>query len=354
MTPDDLSRALFDLVNGLVERRRAAGDEVELDLARRAGRRSSARSTASTATGPPASPCASRSRSARTRARSRPRSPTVSPPSTASRASRSRGPASSTSGWMPPPPGRSRRRSSTRAPRSGTSDSLARQRSHQPRVRLGEPHRAAAHRPHPLGGARRLDRPRASRRGRRRSRTSTTSTTRAARWTLRIVGARRGQGGADPRGRLCRQLHRRSRRPGARARAQPARARRHGGAACCDRDRLRPAARRDPRLARAVQRALRRLVQRAASAGHGRRRPLRRRQRRRAAARAGPRLRRGRRGLGAHDRLRRRQGSGHPPLQRRLHVLRRRCRVLPQQGRPRLRRTRSTCSAPTTTATCTA
>ena len=33
MTPDDLSRALFDLVNGLVERRRAAGDDVVLALA---------------------------------------------------------------------------------------------------------------------------------------------------------------------------------------------------------------------------------------------------------------------------------------------------------------------------------
>lgn len=32
MTPDDLSRALFDLVNGMVERRRAAGDEVSLQL----------------------------------------------------------------------------------------------------------------------------------------------------------------------------------------------------------------------------------------------------------------------------------------------------------------------------------
>ena len=33
MTPDDLSRALFDLVDGLVERRRAAGDDVVLALA---------------------------------------------------------------------------------------------------------------------------------------------------------------------------------------------------------------------------------------------------------------------------------------------------------------------------------
>ncbi|MDR6904547.1 arginyl-tRNA synthetase [Agromyces sp. 3263] len=32
MTPDDLSRALFDLVNGLVARRREAGSEVELEL----------------------------------------------------------------------------------------------------------------------------------------------------------------------------------------------------------------------------------------------------------------------------------------------------------------------------------
>ncbi|KRE26121.1 arginine--tRNA ligase [Agromyces sp. Soil535] len=33
MTPDDLSRALLDLVNGLVERRRAAGEDVRLELA---------------------------------------------------------------------------------------------------------------------------------------------------------------------------------------------------------------------------------------------------------------------------------------------------------------------------------
>jgi arginyl-tRNA synthetase len=32
VTPDDLSRALFDLVNGLVERRRAAGEDVSLEL----------------------------------------------------------------------------------------------------------------------------------------------------------------------------------------------------------------------------------------------------------------------------------------------------------------------------------
>ena len=32
MTPDDLSRALFDLVNGLIERRRAAGEDVSLQL----------------------------------------------------------------------------------------------------------------------------------------------------------------------------------------------------------------------------------------------------------------------------------------------------------------------------------
>jgi arginyl-tRNA synthetase len=32
VTPDDLSRALFDLVNGLIERRRAAGEEVSFEL----------------------------------------------------------------------------------------------------------------------------------------------------------------------------------------------------------------------------------------------------------------------------------------------------------------------------------
>ena len=68
-----------------------------------------------------------------------------------------------------------------------------------------------------------------------------------------------------------------------------------------------------------------------------RRRPVRRRHRRRAPARPGPRLRRGRRRVGAHDRLRRRQGPRHPPRQRRLHLLRGRRRLLPRQGRPRLR-----------------
>ena len=73
---------------------------------------------------------------------------------------------------------------------------------------------------------------------------------------------------------------------------EPPRARRRGRAAHRDRDRLRAAARRDPRLARPLQRALRRLDERAPPAGQGRRRPLRRRHRRRAAPRPGPRLRR--------------------------------------------------------------
>ncbi len=69
------------------------------------------------------------------------------------------------------------------------------------------------------------------------------------------------------------------------------------------------------------------------------------------AARAGPRRRHRRRGLAAHDRLRRRQGPGHGPGQRRAHVLRLGRRVLPVQEGPRASRARSTCWARTTTAT---
>ena len=57
-----------------------------------------------------------------------------------------------------------------------------------------------------------------------------------------------------------------------------------------------------------------------------------------AAARAGPRLRPGRRGLAADHRLHRRQGPRARPGQRRAHVLRRRRRLLPQQEGPRVPR----------------
>ena len=57
----------------------------------------------------------------------------------------------------------------------------------------------------------------------------------------------------------------------------------------------------------------------------------------RPAARAGPRLRGGRRGLAAHDRLRRRQGPGPDQGRRRADLLRRRLRLLPRQARARLR-----------------
>ncbi len=116
--------------------------------------------------------------------------------------------------------------------------------------------------------------------------------------------------------------------------------------------RLRPAARGDP--ARPSSASTCTSTSGSASA-RCTRRPRRRhephRRGRGPAARAGARVRRRGRRLGAHDRLRRRQGPRHPSRQRRLHLLRRRRRVLPEQGRPRLRSTRSTCSAPTTTAT---
>ena len=79
--------------------------------------------------------------------------------------------------------------------------------------------------------------------------------------------------------------------------------------------------------------ALRRLVLRAQPA-----RGPRRRAGRRPAARAGPRLRRRGRGVAAHHRLRRRQGPRPHPRRRQPHLLRRRRRLLPQQEGPRVRR----------------
>ena len=58
----------------------------------------------------------------------------------------------------------------------------------------------------------------------------------------------------------------------------------------------------------------------------------------REAARAGPPLRGRRRALAAHHRLRRRQGPGADPVQRRADLLRLRHRLLPRQARARLRR----------------
>ena len=66
---------------------------------------------------------------------------------------------------------------------------------------------------------------------------------------------------------------------------------------------------------------------------------------------AGPRVRAGRRGLDAHHRLRRRQGPGADPVQRRADLLRHRHGVLPRQAASAASTAASTCSAPTTTAT---
>ena len=99
------------------------------------------------------------------------------------------------------------------------------------------------------------------------------------------------------------------------------------------RPRVRGAARGDPAHPRRVRGALRRVVLRArAPRGRGGR------ARRRAAARAGARLRRGRCGVVAHHRLRRRQGPRAHPHRRQPDVLRRRRGVLPEQEGPRLRR----------------
>ena len=214
----------------------------------------------------------------------------------ASPAPRSRARASSTSASTPPPRARSRETSSRPARHYGHGDSRGRAR-HQPRVRVGEPDRPAAHRAHPLGGARRLDGRGAAAAG-ATSRPSTTSTTPAARWTSSRLGARRGQGRADPRGRLPGRLHRRPRGAGARARS--------GAARAPDDEALHTA--RESRTAAARRRSgLARRFNVASTCGSPRptlHEPRRRRAGRRAPARTGPRLRRGRCRLGAHDRLR--------------------------------------------------
>ena len=174
----------------------------------------------------------------------------------------------------------------------------------QPGVRLGQPDRAAAPRPRPVGRRRR--RPRPDPRGHRRRRRARVLLQRRRRADrpVRAVAARRGQGRADTTGRLRRRVHRRDRRAGRAAAPRRRstcgddeatalfRARGHGADV-----------RRDPAVAGRLRRALRRLLQREGPARQGRagRRPQ-------AAHRRRPRLRAGRRDLAAYDHVRRRQG----------------------------------------------
>ena len=98
----------------------------------------------------------------------------------------------------------------------------------QPRVRLRQPDRADPHRRHPLGGRRRRAGPAAVHPGRRRGARVLLQRPRRPDRPVRQLADRRGQGRADPRGRLRGQLHRRHRRAGAAEgarRAEPARRR---------------------------------------------------------------------------------------------------------------------------------
>ena len=93
-----------------------------------------------------------------------------------------------------------------------------------------------------------------------------------------------------------------------------------------------------------ARRPVRRLDERGSAPRGGLGRP-----RGRAAARARPRLRAGRRDLVPLDRVRRRQGPGHHPLQRRADLLRRRHRLRRPRSSAAASTTSSTSGAPTTT-----
>ena len=214
----------------------------------------------------------------------------------------------------------------------------------QPGVRQRQPDRTDAHRRHAVGGGRRRARRGCSRPAAPRSPASTTSTTRACRSTGSPRRCRRGNGPAGAGGRLRRRVRRRvgPAGPGAGARTLLDRRTRRSASAVA-----RPAGRPggDPASLESFgvtfdvwfsELSLR--VRRGrARAG--------------AAARAGPRLRGGRRGLAAHDRLRGRQGPGRWSSPTGGHVLPVRRRLLRRQARRGASTRASTCSAPTTTAT---
>ena len=220
MNPEDLAAALLAVVDparrgatrgidGRADGGGAAAGPAEEPRSRRLGlqRRAQARE-------------GGRREPARARRRDRGRSRRGRP---ASRASRSPDPASSTSDWMPRPPALSPRRSSRPAPPSART---SRQRGNTINVEfvsanptgplhIGHTRWAA------LGdsiarlllGQRRDGRPRVLHQRRRRPDGA-----------VRSLGARRGQGRADTRGRLRRVVHRRARAPRARSAARPARA----------------------------------------------------------------------------------------------------------------------------------
>ena len=318
---------------------------------RRGGRRSAARwpspsrtrssssapRTASTATTPPTSRCswpsrrpaAARGRRAarrascasadghRRRRRRRPGLPQHHP-----------GPGRAGRGWPRDVVDGRRRRTGSTEPLAGAAA--------QPRVRLGQPDRPAAHRRHPLGRGRRRAGPAAAAPAAPRSPASTTSTTPARRSTGSPRRCwPRAQRPADARGRLRRRLHRRHRRPRS-SPSEPGRAgpaRRRGSRRC--------SGARGVELMFAEIKRSRWPTSASTSTSTSPRTTLHERGARRRggrpAARAGPRLRGRRRGLAADDRLRRRQGPGAGQARRRADLLRRRLRLLPGQARARLR-----------------
>ena len=216
----------------------------------------------------------------------------------------------------------------------------------QPGVRLGQPDRPAAHRRTPAGRRSATpcagcSRPRAPRSPRvllqRRRRPDR---------PVRRLGAGPGRRAGRPRGRLPRRVHRRPRRRGARAAPRPARPRRRRGAGGRPRSATSPSSPRSSRPSTASACTSTSGSPSAALHDGG------------AVEQAVDRLREQGHVFDADGAVWLRttdfgddkdrvliRADGEPDL------LRRRLRLLPRQAGPRLRPRRSTCSAPTTTAT---
>ena len=140
--------------------------------------------------------------------------------STASPRSTSPGRASSTSPWTPGPPASWRAPSSRRASAYGAERRAGRARG-QPGVRLGQPDRPAAHRPHPVGRPGRLAAPAAGAPAARGHPRVLRQRRRRPDGQLRRLGAGPRHGRAGPRGRLPRRVRRRAGHAGARASTPP-------------------------------------------------------------------------------------------------------------------------------------
>ena len=240
MDPEALSAALLAVIAPIAEARREGSADGS-----HASRicRSSAPRTATTGTGRPTPRSSSRRPSARTRASSRPRSPRASRRVPGIASVEVAGPGFINIRLDAAAAGALAKTIVDAGAAFGTNESQRGQ-VDQRRVRQREPDRSAAHRPHPVGRPRRLDRAAAARQRRDRRARVLHQRRRRADGAVRPLGARRGEGGADARGRLRRQLHRRARASRALRAPRPARARRRGAARRRSRDlALRPAAR---------------------------------------------------------------------------------------------------------------